>query len=74
MKGLLSSLLDYIQDFFSFFSDVSLPSIKQFLGIVADVGFYGNVFGAGQMSLQPVLVGFCGIIFAVTIIKLLVNR
>lgn len=74
MKGLLVSLLDYIEDFFSFFSDVALPSIETFLDAQAKAGLYGGVLGAGQMSIQPVLVAFCVSIMAVTVIKMVVNR
>lgn len=75
MKGLLSSLLDYIGDFFSFFSDFLLPSIKQFWGAVGQASLFGGVLqNLGTLYLEPVLPGFIGTVIAVIVIKLVINR
>lgn len=75
IKGLLSSLLDYIEDFFSFFSDTALPSIKNFFGVVKDAAAFIDWHAVGgNMVVAPLLTAFFTTVITITIIKLVVNR
>lgn len=75
MKGLLSSLLEYIEDFFSFFSDTALPSIKNFFGVLKDAAaFIDWTAVGGHMAAAPLLTAFITSVVTITIVKLVVNR
>lgn len=75
MKGLLSSLLEYISDFFSFFSDTALPNIKHYLGIVLEAGLTPSFLGNTSIAQYcPQVVAIIGVVLAITIVKAVLNR
>lgn len=75
MKGLITSLLDYISVFFSFFNDFVLPSIKEFWSAVGQAALFGGVLGnLGTLYMEPILIGFLGTIIAIIVVKLVLNR